>query len=69
MDKTATDILKFIESSSEPLETKDVEKKLNISRAIATTRLNRLWGEGKINGKTIGSGRKTFIWWKKGAFK
>lgn len=69
MDKITTDILKFIKSSKEPLETRDIEKKLKITRAIAITRLNRLWGEGKIRGKTIGPGRKAFIWWKKDAFK
>ncbi len=59
-------ILKAIENSNEPLETKEIEAKLpKITRTIILYRLNFLRAEGLIKGKQIGSGKGTWVWWKK----
>lgn len=63
-------ILEIINSSNEPLETKEIENKLkNVSRSKILYRLNDLRGEGKIKGKSIGAGKGNWIWWKVDAFK
>jgi repressor of nif and glnA expression len=69
MDKEAETILKMIENSKEPLETKEIEEKLkNISRSKILYRLNQLRAEGMIKGKSIGAGKGNWIWWSKKAF-
>jgi repressor of nif and glnA expression len=58
-------ILKVVESSKEPLETKEIEilaKKITRSKILY--RLNNLRAEGLIHGKHVGSGKGTWIWWK-----
>ena len=68
-DKLARDILKIIDKSDEPLETKEIELILKKSTRVKVLyRLNNLRGEGKIRGKAIGSGKGTWIWWKRGSF-
>jgi len=63
-------ILKIINESEEPLETKEIEVMLkNVSRVMILYRLNNLRGEGLIKGKQIGSGKGTWIWWKNGGKK
>jgi repressor of nif and glnA expression len=59
-------ILKIIENSSEPLETKEIESQAKkITRVKILYRLNNLRAEGLIKGKQIGSGKGTWIWWGK----
>lgn len=59
-------ILKIIESSNEPLETKEIQDKLKkITRTKILYRLNNLRAEALIKGKQIGAGKGTWIWWKK----
>lgn len=68
-DKESLLILKVVLKSKEPLETKEIGKKLpKISRSKILYRLNNLRGEGVILGKQVGAGKKTWIWWKKKAF-
>lgn len=68
-DKDSKDILKLIESSKEPLETKNIKEKLKkVSRTKILYRLNNLRAEGLIKGKQVGSGKGTWIWWKKSLF-
>lgn len=69
-EKLSSEILKVIESSQEPLETKEIEvlmqkKKLkeSITRTKIFYRLNLLRGEGRIKGKFIGPGKGVWIWW------
>ena len=70
LDKESNAILKFIEASKEPVETREVEEKLrNVSRSKIMYRLNHLRAEGKIKGKSIGAGKGNWIWWKVNAFK
>lgn len=65
-DKESNAILKAIEDSDEALETKEIETKLTkVSRSKILYRLNNLRAEGLINGKRIGAGKGTWIWWKK----
>lgn len=63
-DSLYESILKLIEKSGEPLETKEIEKAVKGSRVMALYRLNDLRGEGRIRGKHVGSGKGTWIWWK-----
>jgi len=59
-------ILKVVENSLEPLETKEIENSLKkITRTKIMYRLNNLRAEGLIRGKQIGAGKGTWIWWKK----
>ena len=59
-------ILKLIENSNEPLETKEIQDKLKkITRTKILYRLNNLRAEVLIRGKQIGAGKGTWIWWRK----
>lgn len=74
MDEIGEEILKIIEDASIPLETKEIHLELNkkrgdISRSKLMYRLNNLLGEGKIEGKYVGSGKGVWIWWSKKFFK
>jgi len=63
-------ILEILNKAEEPLETKEIELILKgITRIKILYRLNNLRGEGLIRGKAIGSGKGTWVWWKKEAFK
>ena len=67
LDKLSNDILKIIRDSYEPLETKEIELILKkVTRTKIMYRLNNLRGQGKINGKNVGSGKGAWIWWKNG---
>jgi len=58
-------ILQIIELANEPLETKEVQSKLEgFSRTMILYRLNNLRGEGQIKGKRVGPGKGVWIWWK-----
>jgi len=74
MPNTKDKITKVIENvvsmSKEPLETKEVfEKTLHslndVTRSKVMYRLNDLRGQGEIFGKSVGSGKGVWIWWKK----
>ncbi|MGB9707773.1 MAG: hypothetical protein ACPLXC_00365 [Candidatus Pacearchaeota archaeon] len=68
-DVLAKEILKVINKSSEPLETKEIEQALAKIKGITRTRLfyrlTLLRGEGLILGKFVGPGKGVWIWWKK----
>lgn len=65
-DMLYSKISRLIYSSNEPLETKEIKEALpKFTRITILYRLNILRGEGKINGKQIGSGKGAWIWWKK----
>ncbi|VVB80712.1 Uncharacterised protein [uncultured archaeon] len=58
-------VLKIIENANEPLETKEIEiLAKRITRTKILYRLNNLRAEGLIQGKHVGSGKGTWIWWK-----
>jgi repressor of nif and glnA expression len=67
-DKIAEEILKIINRSNMPLETKEVSERLqevgNVSRSKLIYRLNNLRGDGEISGKSVGSGKGVWIWWR-----
>ena len=66
LDKISKDILRILDKAGEPLETKEIELVLkNVTRIKVLYRLNNLRGEGLIKGKPVGSGKGTWIWWKK----
>lgn len=67
-DKLSNDIVAVLESAEEPLETKEVEQRIaertkNSTRTKVLYRLNVLRGDGKIKGKSVGSGKGVWIWW------
>jgi repressor of nif and glnA expression len=68
-DKIADEILKIINGSKTPLETKEISEQLknevgDISRSKLIYRLSNLRGDGEIFGKSVGSGKGVWIWWK-----
>lgn len=68
-------ILELINTSNEPLETKEIEarlkdkvKKESVTRTKIFYRLNLLRGEGLVKGKFAGPGKGVWIWWAVDAF-
>lgn len=59
-------ILNLISKTDEPLETKEIEGKLKSTHIMILYRLYNLRGDGRINGKQVGSGKGAWIWWKNG---
>ncbi|MEM4310862.1 MAG: hypothetical protein QXX95_00530 [Nitrososphaerales archaeon] len=73
-DEISKAALKVINSAEEPLETKEVEERVNkiVKNATRTKlfyRLNNLRAEGLIKGKFVGPGKGVWIWWKRGVFE
>ncbi len=64
-DTLKAKILKVIKQTKEPLETKEILSIAKGTRIKALLRLHELRGEGLVKGKHIGSGKGTWIWWKK----
>lgn len=69
IDQIEKTIQKIISESEAPLETKEVIDTLQhrhkeISRSTVLYRLNNLRAKGEIIGKTVGSGKGTWIWWQ-----
>jgi repressor of nif and glnA expression len=68
-DEISKEILKIIMTSEAPLETKEVFERIraevsDVSRSKLMYRLNILRGDGEIQGKSVGSGKGVWIWWK-----
>jgi repressor of nif and glnA expression len=68
-DAISREVLKVINESSEPLETKEVEeavkKKIrSITRTKIFYRLMVLHGKNLVHGKFVGPGKGVWIWWK-----
>ena len=69
-DKISDKILEILKKTEEPLETKEIEDILkNVTRIKVLYRLNILRGDGVIKGKPVGSGKGTWIWWRKDVFE
>jgi len=73
IDPISDAILKIILEAGEPLETKEIQEKLensipNVTRTKAFYRLTNLRGEGLIKGKFVGPGKGVWIWWIKEIF-
>jgi repressor of nif and glnA expression len=73
-DEISKVAFKIINNADEPLETKEVEERIdkvikNVTRTKLFYRLNNLRAEGLIKGKFIGPGKGVWIWWKKGIFE
>lgn len=68
-DKLTEALIKVINEASEPLETKEIEKKIPAeTRTKIVNRLRDSAVQGTIKGKMVGAGRGTWIWWRKDAF-
>ena len=72
-DPISKAVIKIIAKTSEPLETKEVEKLArdivkDVTRTKLFYRLTMLRAEGVIKGKFLGPGKGVWIWWKKEAF-
>ena len=68
-DEISEEILKIITGSNAPLETKEIFEKVrsemnDVSRSKLMYRPNLLRGDGEIHGKSVGSGKGVWIWWK-----
>ena len=65
-DKLSERILDIISKANEPLETIEIIEQIkNSTRITVLYRLYQLRGENKIKGKQVGSGKGTWIWWRK----
>ena len=65
--------LDIIKQAGEPLETKEIQEKLehsipNVTRTKIFYRLTNLRGDGLIKGKFVGPGKGVWIWWIKTIF-
>jgi repressor of nif and glnA expression len=70
LDRLSKKILDLLAKASEPLETKEIELELKKeTRVKILYRLNFLRGEGLLKGKAVGSGKGSWIWWRKEVFK
>jgi len=74
-DLISDEIIVVLNSSDEPLETKEIEEKIKVKiKKESTTRtkifyrLNNLRGDGMVKGKFMGPGKGVWIWWKTTAF-
>jgi predicted Zn-ribbon and HTH transcriptional regulator len=68
-DKLTENLISIISEAHEPLETKEMERKVPTeTRAKIFYRLRDLAVKGEIKGKMVGAGKGTWIWWKKDAF-
>lgn len=64
-DVLRTKILQIIQQAQEPLETREIEELLKgYTRTTILYRLSFLRGDGLIKGKQVGSGKRTWVWWK-----
>ena len=67
-DNIANAVLKIIQNSEEPLETKEIQEKVEalikgVTRTKLFYRLTNLRGEGLVKGKFVGPGKGVWIWW------
>ncbi|MEM4311542.1 MAG: hypothetical protein QXX95_04065 [Nitrososphaerales archaeon] len=67
-------VLKVINAAEGPLETKEVEERVNkpvknVKRTKLFYRLNNLRAEGLIKARFVDPRKGVWIWWKKNAFK
>jgi repressor of nif and glnA expression len=70
LDRLSKKILVLLAKATEPLETKEIELELKKeTRVKILYRLNFLRGEGLLKGKAVGSGKGSWIWWRKGVFE
>jgi len=68
-DATTFQLIDLLDQAAEPLETKEIERILEeVSRIKVLYRLHNLRGDGIIKGKPVGSGKGTWIWWRKDVF-
>jgi hypothetical protein len=64
-DVISQKILEVVNKSDEPLETIEIIDNLKTStRMKILYRLYHLRGDQLLNGKQVGSGKGTWIWWK-----
>ena len=67
-DRITEVILRVINESGEPLETKEIQERIessikDVTRTKLFYRLNLLRGDGLIKGKFVGPGKGVWIWW------
>ena len=72
-DSIANAILKIVQNSGEPLETKEIQEKIknaikDVTRTKLFYRLTNLRGEALIKGKFVGPGKGVWIWWSQESF-
>ncbi|RLE47579.1 hypothetical protein DRJ25_02060 [Candidatus Woesearchaeota archaeon] len=77
IDYVSNVLLKILSAADQPLETKEIEKKVceelektgtRATRSIILKRLHILRGKGLIDGKFYKYSKGVWVWWKKGSF-
>lgn len=73
LDSISEATLDIIKKAGEPLETKEIQQRLeeiipNVTRTKLFYRLTNLRGEALIKGKFVGPGKGVWIWWEVSAF-
>ena len=73
-DKVKLAIVDILTSAGEPLETKEVQERVDaqigsVTRTKLFYRLMTMRGDGALKGKFVGPGKGVWIWWKNEAFK
>lgn len=64
-DPISDRILAILKKAEEPLETREIELLLKgVTRVKLLYRLSYLRGDGLVKGKSVGSGKGVWIWWK-----
>jgi predicted RNA-binding protein YlxR (DUF448 family) len=69
LDKLSSIILAALNQADEPLDTKEIEDRVtvftnDVTRIKLVLRLHNLRGENLIRGKSLGSGRGAWVWWR-----
>ena len=64
IDKYKKQVLEYINSENQILETTEVVDNVNSTRTILLRRLSDLRGDFVIKGKQVGSGKGVWIWWR-----
>jgi hypothetical protein len=65
LDEVEKRLLHLVNKSDEPLSTRELVLKMKMTRSKVFYRLFLLRAENRIRGKFIGSGKGSWIWWKK----
>ena len=73
IDPISEAALDIIKEAGEPLETKEIQERLEdfikgVTRTKLFYRLTNLRGDGVIKGKFVGPGKGVWIWWNKAIF-
>lgn len=64
-DKLTRKILKFIETSKEPVSSTEIRQRTGATEMQLRWRIPHLIASGQVCGKLLPGGRGVWVWWKK----